>query len=125
VNANDDQLIGYDLLIVDGLISQIGQNLPTPPGFNGRVIAGNGRYVTPGLVDMHSHVAVSTFPDSFGLQDTNEMTDPTTSYVRYDFKALSFFFWLFLFSFSFFLLLDLFLFSLLFFFLPFSLFPHA
>lgn len=82
VNANDEELKGYDLLIEAGLITQIAQNIATPNGFGGQVVDGGGRYVTPGLVDMHSHVGVSSFPSSFGLEDTNEMTDPTTSYVR-------------------------------------------
>jgi imidazolonepropionase-like amidohydrolase len=82
VDANDAELRGYDLLIEAGLITQIGQSLPTPPNFGGTIVAGDGRYVTPGLVDMHSHVGVSSFPSSVGLEDTNEMTDPTTSMVR-------------------------------------------
>jgi len=55
------QVLGsHDILIVDGVIQQIGQNLPT----NGaQVFNVEGRYVTPGLVDMHSHMGIAPFPD--------------------------------------------------------------
>jgi hypothetical protein len=42
-----------------------------------------GFVVTPGLVDLHSHLGVYSFPDGlWAYQDGNEMTSPTTPYVR-------------------------------------------
>jgi len=43
------------------------------------------RYVTPGLVDMHSHHLVGTWPDLSGTEDGNEVnaaTGPLTPFVR-------------------------------------------
>jgi imidazolonepropionase-like amidohydrolase len=42
-----------------------------------------GAFVTPGLVDMHSHVGVYSFPqDVHANEDGNEMTNPATPFVR-------------------------------------------
>jgi len=50
---------------------------------NRRQIDGRGLVLTPGLVDMHSHLGVYSMPgDLQALQDGNEMTDPTTPFVR-------------------------------------------
>lgn len=45
----------------------------------------DGRFVTPGLVDMHSHHLVGAWPDLKGYQDINEVNDatgPLTPFVR-------------------------------------------
>jgi len=43
-----------DVLLRDGKIAQIGQNLAAPAG--ARVIDATGKYVMPGIVDPHSHM---------------------------------------------------------------------
>jgi imidazolonepropionase-like amidohydrolase len=43
-----------DLLLQNGKIAQIGQNLSAPSG--ARVIDGSGKYVMPGIIDPHSHM---------------------------------------------------------------------
>ena len=55
-----------------------------------QVIDGEGRYVTPGLVDMHSHHLADTWPSLRATDDTNEINDksltsatgPLTPFVR-------------------------------------------
>lgn len=42
----------------------------------------NGKYVTPGLVDMHSHFGTRVQPQLKGTEDTNEYTSPITPFVR-------------------------------------------
>jgi hypothetical protein len=45
----------------------------------------NGQFVTPGLVDMHSHHLVGPWPDLKNYDDTNEINDatgPLTPFVR-------------------------------------------
>jgi len=74
-------LVGYDILMENGKFVNIGRNLP-PPG-NGAIYNVGLAYVTPGIVDMHSHLGVYGAPeDSFGTADGNEATNPTTPYVR-------------------------------------------
>jgi imidazolonepropionase-like amidohydrolase len=46
-----------DLLVVDGRISAVGRNLSAPRG--AVVIDGTGKHVTPGIIDEHSHLAIS------------------------------------------------------------------
>jgi imidazolonepropionase-like amidohydrolase len=46
-----------DLLVVDGMISAVGSNLGAPRG--AIVIDGTGKHVTPGIIDEHSHLAIS------------------------------------------------------------------
>lgn len=41
-----------------------------------------GRFITPGLVDMHSHAAVDSYPEFWGTEDTNEISGPVTSQMR-------------------------------------------
>jgi imidazolonepropionase-like amidohydrolase len=75
-------LQGYDLLIgTNGKISQVARNINSQ-GVP-RVIQADGAWVTPGLVDMHSHAGVYSFPgDAQATQDGNEMTNPTFPAVR-------------------------------------------
>jgi len=52
---------------------------------NARIVNVEGRYVSPGLVDMHSHHLVGTWPGLSATEDTNEMNDvfgPLTPFVR-------------------------------------------
>jgi len=46
-----------DLLVVDGLIKQIGENLQAPAGV--RVIDAAGKFVLPGIIDSHTHIAIA------------------------------------------------------------------
>jgi len=61
-----------DLLVVDGKIAKVGSGLALPAG--ARVIDATGKFVTPGIIDEHSHVAIS--------QGVNEGTHNVTSEVR-------------------------------------------
>ncbi len=59
-----------DVLVIDGLIKQIGQNLSAPPGT--RIIEASGKYLMPGIIDTHTHIA---------LHGTNEGTEAVTPEV--------------------------------------------
>ena len=68
-----------DVLIVNGKIQSVGPNLQAPP--QSRIIDGNGRWVTPGLIDIHSHLGVYPSPAVAANSDGNEATSPTTANV--------------------------------------------
>ena len=70
---------GGDVLIENGRISAVGQSLTAPPGT--QVIDATGRWVTPGLIDVHSHMGVYANPGVDSQNDGNEATDPVTSNV--------------------------------------------
>ncbi|MDX1584729.1 MAG: amidohydrolase family protein, partial [Thermoanaerobaculia bacterium] len=65
-------LEGADLLVVDKKISRIGRELPVPEGV--RIIDATGKHVTPGMIDEHSHLAIS--------QGVNESSHAVTAEVR-------------------------------------------
>ncbi|HAN31429.1 MAG TPA: amidohydrolase [Myxococcales bacterium] len=78
--AKGDILPDTDLLIRDGKIVAIGRGLKAP--HNAQVVAAGGRVVTPGLVDMHSHLGVYSSPYASAHSDGNEMSSPLTPMVR-------------------------------------------
>lgn len=61
-----------DLLMANGRIEKIGQQLSTPSGY--QVLDATGKHLTAGIVDEHSHIAING--------GTNEGTDAVTSEVR-------------------------------------------
>lgn len=73
------RLENTDLLIVDGKIKTLGKALPNEAG--ARVIDAKGRWVTPGLIDVHSHIGVFPTPQTVGNEDGNETTTPATANV--------------------------------------------
>jgi imidazolonepropionase-like amidohydrolase len=68
-----------DVLLADGRIQAVGSNLTAPPG--ARTVDATGRWVTPGLIDVHSHLGVYPSPGVNAHSDGNELTDPVTPNV--------------------------------------------
>jgi imidazolonepropionase-like amidohydrolase len=56
------------IYVKDGKIAAVGENVSAPAGI--AVIDAGGKYVTPGIVDSHSHIALD--------DDVNEATSPVT-----------------------------------------------
>jgi len=73
------RLDNADVLIVEGKIQAVGQNLQAPP--QSRIIDGKGHWITPGLIDVHSHLGVYPSPGVEANSDGNEATSPTTPNV--------------------------------------------
>eukprot|EP01124_Arcella_intermedia_P022133 TRINITY_DN3237_c0_g1_i1.p1 TRINITY_DN3237_c0_g1~~TRINITY_DN3237_c0_g1_i1.p1 ORF type:complete len:894 (+),score=157.84 TRINITY_DN3237_c0_g1_i1:41-2722(+) len=85
VDPQDQELPNHDILVRGGLIVQIGRDIPKPDNLSDtHVYHFQGEYLTPGLVDIHSHLGVASYPgDSKGNDDTNEIpSDPTYPQLR-------------------------------------------
>lgn len=67
------------VLLRDGKIAEIGASVNAPA--DAIVIDGTGKYVTPGIVDTHSHIGGSAVPEGGNLDDVNEATNPVTANV--------------------------------------------
>ncbi len=70
---------GGDVLMVDGKIQAVGRGLNAPAGAT--VIDADGKYVTPGIIDVHSHLGVYPSPGVNAHSDGNEATQPNTAEV--------------------------------------------
>jgi imidazolonepropionase-like amidohydrolase len=67
------------ILLQNGKIAEVGATVNAPA--DALVIDGTGKYVTPGIIDDHSHLGVYAAPGVDALSDGNEATNPTTPYV--------------------------------------------
>lgn len=67
------------VLMQDGRVAAIGASVTAPA--NAVVIDGQGKYVTPGLIDTHSHLGVYPAPGTAAHNDGNEATAPVTAHV--------------------------------------------
>jgi imidazolonepropionase-like amidohydrolase len=73
------RLDGADVLMRDGRIVAVGANLDAPA--DALRVDGRGKWVTPGLIDVHSHLGVYPSPGMSAHSDGNEATSPTTPNV--------------------------------------------
>ena len=66
-----------------GLITAVGAgDGPASRAANTVVVDGQGKFVTPGIIDPHSHIGVYPVPDTAAHDDGNELTDPTSAGLR-------------------------------------------
>ncbi|KAI9333372.1 hypothetical protein DFJ73DRAFT_896103, partial [Zopfochytrium polystomum] len=80
-----NQLTETDVLLSHGLIADDHADTATIPRFtlaDVQSVDATGRYVTPGLVDQHSHVGVGALPNLDGNADGNELYPATLPQVR-------------------------------------------
>lgn len=61
LDGHGARLDGHDVLVEHGKVSAIGRSLPRAPGT--RVIEARGAWLTPGIVDVHTHLG--TFPQPY------------------------------------------------------------
>jgi imidazolonepropionase-like amidohydrolase len=67
------------ILLQDGKIVAVGVTVNAPA--NAVIIDGSGKYVTPGIVDDHSHLGANAAPNVWARTDANELVNPVTGYV--------------------------------------------
>ena len=69
------------ILIEDGKIKAIGQNVEIPE--SAEVICAEGKWVTPGFIDAHTHISTFAEPQPRPvIHDGNEVSSPNTSQIR-------------------------------------------
>lgn len=73
------QLEDASVFVENGKIKVVGNNIYVPP--EAKRYDGNGKWVTPGIIDVHSHLGVYPSPGIESTQDGNEMTSPVTAEV--------------------------------------------
>ena len=73
------EIIKGSILISSNKVKAIGESLSKPPG--AKVIDANGKWVTPGIIDIHSHMGVYPAPSLRSSSDGNEATSPVTAHV--------------------------------------------
>ena len=79
LTGRGDQIDNGTVILRDGKIAAIGKDIPVPP--EASVLDGRGKWVTPGIIDPHSHLGVAPSPGVKGTADVNEKTDPNTANV--------------------------------------------
>ena len=68
-----------DVLLRDGLVVAVGSGLVAPA--DAVRVDATGRWVTPGIIDVHSHLGVYPSPGTASHSDGNEATAPVTAQV--------------------------------------------
>lgn len=78
LTGTGQRLDGADVLLRDGRIEAVGQDLDAG---DARKIDATGLWITPGIIDVHSHLGVYASPDVNAHSDGNEATAPNTAQV--------------------------------------------
>ena len=79
MTAAGQEIANGSILLRDGKIGAVGATVEAPA--DAVVVDGAGKYVTPGLIDTHSHLGVYAAPGTWAEGDGNEATNPVTAEV--------------------------------------------
>src|SRR5881628_1053763 len=79
MTATGQEIQGGSILFRDGRIVAVGTSVQAPS--DAVVVDGTGKWVTPGVIDTHSHIGVYAAPGTFAESDGNEATRPVTAEV--------------------------------------------
>ena len=79
LTAAGDRIERGSVLIEGGKIAAVGAALTAPAGAT--VVDAAGKWVTPGIIDAHSHLGVYPSPGVDANADGNELTNPVTAEV--------------------------------------------
>ena len=78
-DGEGNELIDTDLIIKDGKVVAIGVDLPSSSDL--KEIDATNKWITPGIIDIHSHMGVYPAPSVKTSSDGNEATSPVTAEV--------------------------------------------
>jgi imidazolonepropionase-like amidohydrolase len=79
LDGEGGKIVRGAVLFRDGKIVEVAQSIAAPEGAT--IIDGAGKYVTPGVIDVHSHLGDYSSPSVQALSDGNEITSPVTPEV--------------------------------------------
>lgn len=79
LTGTGERIDDADVLLQDGKVAAVGKALAAPEGATR--VDGTGKWVTPGIIDVHSHLGVYPSPGVSAHSDGNEMTSPVTPNV--------------------------------------------
>ncbi len=79
MTAAGQEIQGGSIVLRDGKIVSVGTTVDAPA--DAVVVDGTGKWVTPGVIDTHSHLGVYAAPGTFAESDGNEATRPVTAEV--------------------------------------------
>ena len=77
MTAAGGEIAHGSIVLRDGRIVAVGTDVSIPP--DALRVDGTGMYVTPGIIDPHSHLGVYAAPGTDAESDGNEMTSPVTA----------------------------------------------
>ena len=78
LTGTGERLENADVLLLDGKIAEVGSGLSAD---GADVVDASGKWVTPGIIDVHSHLGVYASPGTQSHSDGNEATAPVTAEV--------------------------------------------
>ncbi|WP_196598001.1 amidohydrolase [Kangiella spongicola] len=81
LTATGEKIENGSVLFSEGEIVAVGTDVEAPSDDNLEVIDAEGKWVTPGIIDVHSHLGVYPAPGVQSSADGNEMTAPVTADV--------------------------------------------
>ncbi len=81
LTAAGEQINDGAIYFKDGKIVSVGDDLSEPSDDDLLVIDAKGKWITPGIIDVHSHLGVYPAPGVQTSADGNEMTAPVTAEV--------------------------------------------
>jgi imidazolonepropionase-like amidohydrolase len=79
MTAAGQEIAKGSIVFKDGRIVAVGEKVDAPA--DAVAVDGTGKYVTPGLIDDHSHLGVYAAPGTDAESDGNEATNPVTAEV--------------------------------------------
>ncbi|MFY7924383.1 MAG: amidohydrolase, partial [Aquidulcibacter sp.] len=79
LTAAGQEIENGTIVFSDGKIVAVGKDVVIPEG--AKRVDARGKFVTPGIIDIHSHLGVYPSPGVQANSDGNEATDPNTAEV--------------------------------------------